>query len=33
MFTAPDELAEIILPAGAAAGSRYSAPGMRTISR
>jgi aryl-alcohol dehydrogenase-like predicted oxidoreductase len=32
---APDELAEIdaILPAGAAAGSRYSAPGMRTISR
>src|SRR4029079_82722 len=31
---APDELAEIdaILPAGAAAGSRYSAPGMRTIS-
>ena len=32
---APDELAEIdaILPAGSAAGSRYSAPGMRTISR
>ena len=32
---AHDELAEIdaILPAGAAAGSRYSAPGMRTISR
>jgi aryl-alcohol dehydrogenase-like predicted oxidoreductase len=32
---APDELAEIdaILPAGAAAGSRYSAPGMRAISR
>jgi aryl-alcohol dehydrogenase-like predicted oxidoreductase len=32
---APEELAEIdaILPAGAAAGSRYSAPGMRTISR
>ena len=32
---APDELAEIdaILPAGAAAGSRYSAPGMRMISR
>jgi aryl-alcohol dehydrogenase-like predicted oxidoreductase len=32
---APDELAEIdaILPAGAAAGSRYSAPGTRTISR
>ena len=32
---APDELAEIdaIFPAGAAAGSRYSAPGMRTISR
>ena len=32
---APDERAEIdaILPAGAAAGSRYSAPGMRTISR
>ena len=32
---AQDELAEIdaILPAGAAAGSRYSAPGMRTISR
>jgi aryl-alcohol dehydrogenase-like predicted oxidoreductase len=32
---APEELAEIdtILPAGAAAGSRYSAPGMRTINR
>ena len=32
---AQDELAEIdaILPAGVAAGSRYSAPGMRTISR
>ena len=32
---APDELAEIdaILPAGAAAGSGYSAPGMRAISR
>jgi hypothetical protein len=32
---ATDELAEIdaILPAGAADGSRYSAPGMRTISR
>jgi aryl-alcohol dehydrogenase-like predicted oxidoreductase len=32
---APNELAEIdaILPAGAAAGSRYSAPGMRAISR
>ena len=31
----PKELAEIdtILPAGAAAGSRYSAPGMRTINR
>ena len=31
----PEELAEIdtILPAGAAAGSRYSAPGMRTINR
>ena len=31
----PKELAEIdtILPAGAAAGSRYSAPGMRTIDR
>ena len=31
----PQELAEIdtILPAGAAAGSRYSAPGMRTINR
>ena len=30
-----EELAEIdvILPAGAAAGSRYSAPGMRTINR
>jgi aryl-alcohol dehydrogenase-like predicted oxidoreductase len=32
---APERLAEIdtILPAGAAAGSRYSAPGMRTINR
>ena len=32
---APEELAEMdtILPAGAAAGSRYSAPGMRTINR
>jgi aryl-alcohol dehydrogenase-like predicted oxidoreductase len=32
---APEELAEIdtILPAGAAAGSRYSKPGMRTINR
>ena len=31
----PEELGEIdtILPAGAAAGSRYSAPGMRTINR
>jgi aryl-alcohol dehydrogenase-like predicted oxidoreductase len=31
----PEELAEIdtILPAGAAAGSRYSAPGMRAIDR
>ena len=31
----PEELAEIdaMLPAGAAAGSRYSAPGMRTINR
>jgi aryl-alcohol dehydrogenase-like predicted oxidoreductase len=32
---APEELAEIdaMLPAGAAAGSRYSAPGMRAIDR
>jgi aryl-alcohol dehydrogenase-like predicted oxidoreductase len=32
---APEELAEIdaMLPAGAAAGSRYSAPGMRAINR
>ena len=32
---APEELAEIdaLLPAGAAAGSRYSAPGMRAIDR
>ena len=31
----PEELAEIdtTLPAGAAAGSRYSTPGMRTINR
>ena len=31
----PEELAEIdaMLPAGAAAGSRYSAPGLRTINR
>jgi aryl-alcohol dehydrogenase-like predicted oxidoreductase len=31
----PEERADIdtILPAGAAAGSRYSAPGMRTINR
>ena len=31
----PEELAEIgaMLPAGAATGSRYSAPGMRTINR
>ena len=31
----PEELAEIdaALPAGAAAGSRYSAPGMRTVNR
>ena len=31
----PEELVEInaILPAGAAAGSRYSAPGMRTVNR
>ena len=31
----PEQLAEIdaILPAGAAAGSRYSAPGMRAINR
>ena len=35
VHVAPDDLAEIdaILPAGAAAGSRYSAPGMRAISR
>jgi aryl-alcohol dehydrogenase-like predicted oxidoreductase len=32
---APEELAEIdaLLPAGAATGSRYSAPGMRAIDR
>jgi aryl-alcohol dehydrogenase-like predicted oxidoreductase len=32
---APEELAEIdaMLPAGAAAGSRYSAAGMRAINR